>query len=271
MIKSPIKWAGGKSKLLKTLLPILTQNNADVFVEPFMGSCTVALNHNAKKYHLADANDDLVNLFSRLSNKKDVLEIEQLLGIYFSFGTLDYSAKRDEFNKTSRGTLKRAALFIYLNKHCFNGLCRYNKSGCYNVPVGKFKSPVLIPREQIHAVISRFGGDSSIFEVATFQETFKKANELYDSALIYCDPPYVPLTSDFNYTADGFGFDQQLQLKDLAKSSKHTTIISNHYTDITNELYKDADEVYTVDVQRTISCSGQERKKVQELIVVYKG
>lgn len=86
-----------------------------------------------------------------------------------------------------------------------------------------------------------------------------------------CDPPYVPLTSDFNYTADGFGYDQQVQLKELSKSSKHTCIISNHWTPVTEQLYSDADDIIVFDVQRTISCKGSDRKKVQECIVIYEG
>jgi DNA adenine methylase len=157
-----------------------------------------------------------------------------------------------------------------LNKHGFNGLCRYNKSGKFNVPIGTSTKPKNFPVQQILDFHDKFNNYGVQLSSSNFIEVFESVNQ-QDNVLIYCDPPYVPLTSDFNYTADGFGIDQQLQLRDLAKESKHTVIISNHWTPVTEQLYSDADEIVVFDVQRTISCKGSDRKKVQECIVVYGG
>ena len=93
--------------------------------------------------------------------------------------------------------------------------------------------------------------------------------ESVGDCLIYCDPPYLPLTSTFKYDKNGFNMEQQTQLAEWAKKSKHTTIISNHWTPEAEKLYADATDIVVFDVQRTISCKGDERKKVQECIVVY--
>jgi DNA adenine methylase len=235
-----------------------------------MGSCTVSLNFESDNYFLCDANADLVNFFSTITtNDKDYLLT--LANGYFTAEYESYYTIRDLFNNEPVWSVKRAAMFLYLNKFGFNGLCRYNKSGKFNVPIGKSASPVRLPKQLIHTCSDKLKFAS--FNNYDFRQTFKLTESINDDlgVLIYCDSPYVPLTTEFNYTADWFKEQDHVDLKDLSKSSKHTVILSNHLTDFTKELYKDADEVYTVDVQRTISCSGSERKKVQEMIVVYKG
>lgn len=266
--KSPLKWAGGKSKLLPSLLPILDKHREDVFIEPFMGSCTVSLNFDATQYQLSDLNGDLVNFFSTIS-AGDTHHVLTLAESYFKAGRGVYNEIRSQFNKEPIYSVKRAAMFLYLNKFGFNGLCRYNQDGKFNVPVGKSASEPTIPFDVIEFASDRLKYAS--INQRTFQQAFFHAEKMPDKALIYCDPPYVPLTTEFNYTADGFGSVEHEELKRLAKLSKHTTVISNHLTPYTEKLYSDADEVYTVDVKRTISCKGGERKQVKEIIAVYGG
>lgn len=267
--KSPLKWAGGKGKLLPVLLPILKKHKQDVYIEPFMGSCTVALNVEAKQMYLADLNVDLVNFFSVISSpmQKDYLQILALS--YFTAGREMYNTIREQFNNEPEWSVKRAAMFLYLNKFGFNGLCRYNKSGKFNTPVGSSTSVPTIPYDALSNAFIRL--KDAGFVHMDFRRTFE-IHEISDyRALIYCDSPYVPLTTEFNYTADGFSIQDHKDLKELAKNSKHTVILSNHLTPFTDELYNDADEIHIIDVKRTISCNGGERKKVQEIIAVYKG
>ena len=186
----------------------------------------------------------------------------------FLGGFGEYYKLRDTFNKEKLTEFERAVLFQYLNKHGFNGLCRYNKSGLFNVPIGTItKKCKNVPTDSILNLVEKHKNNTKLTSVS-FAEVFNYASDNGD-CLIYSDPPYVPLTSDFKYTSEGFGKIEHEQLKTLSKQCNNVAIISNHWTPYTEELYSDADEVYIFDVQRTISSDGNNRKKVQECVVVY--
>lgn len=265
---SPFQWAGGKGKALHHLLPILEKHKAINFVEPFIGAANVSLNFEAEKYIWNDLNKDLVGSYASIF--RDPFLYLDLCGVFFAMGYGHYYQLRDRFNSRVDECPESAALFQYLNKHGFNGLCRYNKSGGFNVPIGTVtKTGKNVPTESIKRLYKRHAENTTLH--CTDFETIFTVYGNDKGNLIYSDPPYVPLTSDFKYTADGFGKADHELLKKLSKESVATCIISNHWTSYTEELYSDADEVYVFDVQRTISCDGGNRKKVQECVVVYKG
>lgn len=269
-LSSPFKWAGSKAKVLHHLLPVLHEHRQDGFCEPFVGACNVSLNFDAGYYIWNDLNKDLIRTYELLVRSPKLYK--EVCEYFFQKGFDEYYELRDLFNELSlegnTSDMTRVALFQYLNKHGFNGLCRYNKSGKFNVPVGTSTKPKQVPIEQIDLFFNRFANAIISTSSFGFEEVFERTSKC-DSLLIYSDPPYVPLTSDFNYTGDGFDWEQQVLLKQLSKDSKHTCIISNHWTPLTEELYSDANEIHVFDVQRTISCKGSDRKKVQECIVVY--
>lgn len=262
---SYLQWAGGKGKVLPYLLPILEKHRQNHFCEPFVGAGNVALNMDCQSFTLVDVNKDLIDSHKAVTSNPDyyIAHVEE----YFDMGFDPYYDLRDTFNALPSGDEGRIALFQYLNKHDFNGLCRYNKAGLFNTPKGTVKkNKVRVPVQQIQAFANKFS--STDFVCGSFEDYF----EFDQPTLIYCDPPYVPMTaSNFKYSADGFDYEDQVRLRDLAKQSKHTVVISNHWNNVTQELYKDADEIHVVDVQRTISCKGSERVRVQECIVVYLG
>lgn len=272
--KSPLKWAGSKNKALQHLLPIINQYQFDLFVEPFVGAANVSLNVDAEAYWWNDLNKDLINTFEEIfSDVDDYIAVSQ---IYFDMGFSSYNKLRDKFNSLdiNEEPFLRAALFQYLNKHGFNGLCRYNKDGKFNVPKGSVtKKPKQVPVEQIMALHNKFVNEATVLTSSqSFEKVFKWVGNTTDDeggVLVYCDPPYVPLTSDFKYTKDGFNLEDQEKLKECASKCKHTVLISNHWTEYTKELYSDASETHVFDVQRTISCDGGNRKKVQEVVAVY--
>ena len=263
----PLKWAGGKNKVLKNILPVINKFEFSTFVEPFVGAGNVCLNIDANNYILADLNEDLTNTYEAIAKYKD--EYELLCEELFDKGFEPYNELREEFNNTYNDMVKRAALFQYLNKHGFNGLCRYNKKGKFNVPRGTVtKYPKRVPYQGIGNLHNLLTENYTQILLSSFEETFRLA-ECEGNALIYNDPPYLPLTSEFNYTKDRFSYEDQVKLKELSKKSKHVCLISNHWTKVSEQLYSDADEVHLFDVQRTISCKGGDRKKVQECLVVY--
>lgn len=267
--KSPLKWAGSKQKALDNILPVINSFEFDVFVEPFIGAANVSLNVEAESYLWNDSNKDLTNTYKSIFYDLD-LYITLCKRAFNEYGHEGYYELRDKFN-SSEYTTERAAIFQYLNKNGFNGLCRYNSKGGFNVPKGTVtKKPKEVPVEAVNFLKGRHWLNTDIFNDDC--DNFIQCVNMMPKGrvLIYCDPPYVPLTSDFKYTKDSFTLEDHKKLKDLALQSKHTTLISNHWTEFTEELYSDADEVHLFDVQRTISCKGSNRKKVKECLVVYK-
>lgn len=265
--KSVIKWAGGKGKALHHIIPILEKHREDIFIEPFMGALNVSINFQGEsKYILNDLNKDLVNTFQCIKDSPEdyILACSSILSLGIDY----YIEARDKYNNEEMSNLERAAHFKYLNAYCFNGIYRCNKGGSFNVPKGSGGVKNVSEKEVI--LFNKFLNSKDVKLVsADFEEIFSEVEGL-DSALIYADCPYVSLNSNFKYTKDGFGLDKQEKLKQLAKESKHTVIISNHLTPYTEALYSDADEIYTFPVQRTISCDGGGRKQVMEIVAVYK-
>lgn len=265
-MKPFLKWAGGKYRLIDRIQSALPAGNR--LIEPFVGSGAVFLNTDYKLNLLTDSNPDLINLFKNLQN-----EGQNFINYCSSFfvpennNELAFYQFREEFNTTT-DIRKKSALFVYLNRHCFNGLCRYNSKGGFNVPFGRYSKPA-IPEEYMFSFYQKSA--NAIFEVADFRETMGKAKF---GDVVYCDPPYVPLsaTSSFtSYSVGGFGIQEQQDLANIAKklqSKGITVVISNHDTEFTNEVYKPA-EIIKFNVQRFISSDTKNRNAVGELLAVF--
>jgi len=262
-----LKWAGGKRKILEKILALLPEGRR--LLEPFCGSATVFLNTKYKKNIIADTNRDVINIYQQLQKNPS-----QFIGYCSKFFLTanneaeQYYEFRKTFNETNDLKL-RAALFLYLNKHGYNGLCRYNSSGGFNVPFGKYKK-VAFPENYL----LEFADKSSSAEFLTqdFETSFSIAKK---GDVLYCDPPYVPLNasnSSFKYVEKGFSMEQQEKLAQLAEETANKGIpvlISNHLTDFTREIYKKAD-LTTFSVQRYISCKGDKREKAQEVLALFR-
>ena len=261
-----LKWAGGKYQILDKIKKLLPKGKR--LIEPFVGSGAVFINTDFPKYLLAETNADLTNLYETLKKEGDsFIEYCQQWFVPENNNKQKYKELRDVFNNTEDVRLK-SALFIYLNKHGFNGLCRYNKSGGFNVPFGSMKS-MRFPEPAMKHFLKKTS--NATFEVSDFSKTMKAA-KLGD--VVYCDPPYVAISSTSNFTdysPGGFTMDQQHQLADWAMRLKQKGIpvlISNHDTKTTRELYKDA-KITSFQVQRTISCDANKRTKVKELLALF--
>jgi len=278
MNKSPLKWAGNKFRVLPHLLPLI--GTPTRYCEPFGGSLSVALNVEADEYILNDINQDLYSLYTNI-DKNFIFECSQIFVDENNYKE-KYLELRKKFNDETNSR-ERAKLFLYLNKHAFNGLCRYNSKGEFNVPYGKEnknsktgkveKNKAHFPEKEMINFISAFDNKSVEFTNITF------SNQLLYSSLkrgdvVYFDPPYIPIseTAFFtSYATDGFNHDQQVELAELAESLASRgikVIISNHDVPIARELYKNA-QIYPIQVTRTISAKNSSRKKANELIAVY--
>lgn len=260
-----LKWAGGKYRLLDKLAPHL---KGQKLIEPFVGSGAVFLNAPFDRYLLGDINPDLINLYELLKKERaNFIHYAQSFFTEKNNHQKAYLDFRQEFNNGLTGR-KRAALFLYLNRHGFNGLCRYNKSGGFNVPFGRYKKPYF-PEKEMYFFIQQ--AKKATFVCGDFVSLMNRARR---GDVVYCDPPYVPLSSTAyfsDYATQGFSYEQQVE---LAKRAKHLAnrgvkvVISNHDNDFTRYLYKDA-EIESFKVQRFISCTGDNRNTAKELLAVY--
>jgi DNA adenine methylase len=179
-----------------------------------------------------------------------------------------YYQIREQFN-LSQDAYERSILFLYLNRHGYNGLCRYNSKGKFNVPFGRYKQPYF-PEKELNFFAEK--SQSATFTCDSFEKTFARARK---GTVIYCDPPYAPIskTAMFNaYAKGGFTLDSQIKLALLAQKAGHhrkiPVLISNHDTDFTRQIYQDAD-LTELQVSRFISQNGSNRKKVGELLALY--
>lgn len=265
MNRSFLKWAGGK----RSSLHLIEREIGYIpkrLVEPFVGSGTVFLNIDAEKYLLCDLNEDLINLYNILKENGDAFIKD--CHIYFDpkYNDSDrFYDLREKFNN-EKDDYKKSILFVYLNRHAFNGLCRYNMSGKFNVPYGKYKN-VYFPGKEMLFFYEKAQRSTFIFQ--DFEKTIKSCIE---TDVIYNDPPYVPLskTSSFvNYNLEGFTEKQHRKLAMLGEKSKSLFLISNHETEFTRKLYCNADSIITKQINRSISGKAEGRKQVTEILVTY--
>ena len=262
-----LKWAGGKYRLVDKIKNVLPEGKR--LIEPFVGSGALFLNTNFDEYFLSDVNPDLINLYLHLQSEGE--EFIEFCKCFFkpeNNNQITFYDMRTVFNQTVDSRLK-SALFIYLNRHCFNGLCRYNSKGGFNVPFGKYKNP-RFPENEMRGFFIKS-------KIATFKVLdFSEAMELAVSGdVVYCDPPYVPLTitSNFtNYAVGGFGMNKQTELAELADQLQKKgipVVISNHDTPFIRNAYNKGEIVDAFEVQRFISCDSKNRNKAAEVLAVF--
>ena len=231
-----------------------------------LGRCF--LNSNYPHYLLTDANADLITLYQHLQTEGEAfIDYCRPLFIPENNDKDRYYALRTEFNETN-DQRRKSAIFLYMNKHGYNGLCRYNMKGGFNVPFGRYKRPYFPEAEMRHF---HQKAQSATFQHASFA-TVMAACQPGD--VVYCDPPYVPLSDTANFTsysANGFGWAEQTELARQAAKLAHRgipVIISNHDTELVRQAYEDA-EIEAFEVRRFISCNGSKRNKAAELLALF--
>lgn len=262
-----LKWAGGKYNLLPQILVHLPEGKR--LFEPFIGAGSVFLNTDYKEYHLGDNNADLINLYKTVQSSCQDYIHEAIKYFKPGFNTATrYYQLREHFNQ-SKDDFERSCLFLYFNRHGYNGLCRYNSSGLFNVPFGAYIKP-MFPEDALYAFHEK--SQKAKFYCTDFSKLMRKANKKND--VIYADPPYYPLSQSAKFTRyslANFTHEDQQHLAELAhqlSQKQVTVIISNHVTPETLALYHQA-KISTFPVRRTISCDINQRNPVEELLAVY--
>lgn len=269
-MRSALKWAGGKKKITSEIASLLPKKGKKRLVEPFVGGGSVFLNLAFDDYLLVDMNKDLINLFNIIKNQStDFIKDAQKFFNDDNNQSTKYYDYRTQFNQ-SVDQYERSLLFLYLNRHGYNGLCRYNKSGGYNVPFGRYKHPYF-PKEELQYFSKK--AQNATFIQGDFETAF---TQLKEGDVVYCDPPYSPINPTSNFTAyagNSFTDEDQKRLVDCAEKAKKKnipTLISNHYVDFTKDLYQAATKKKLLNVQRSISQKGKGRIKVKEILALYK-
>jgi DNA adenine methylase len=272
VIKPVVKWAGGKRQILAHLidhLPVSWEH----YYEPFIGggALLIALKNRGmiNKATISDANPELVNLY-RVIQKRPTDLIRALKHPEFKNNRQQYLEMRNAFNRI-RGdpskTVERSALFLYLNRHGYNGLWRVNRKGEFNVPFGRYNSPML-PSPGLILAFSHLLECVSILE-GDFAVTVQKARK---GDFVYCDPPYFPISSTSRFTAyhvKEFSFEDQIRLSNVCKSlTNHgvSVMVSNSWASEICELYRGFN-CEIIEAARPINSRGDRRSGIPEMII----
>lgn len=280
-----VKWVGGKSQLieqLEALLPADFVRWKDVtYIEPFVGGGAMLFymlqaHPNIQKAVINDINPNLTTCYKVVRDNPSDL-VNSLRAIQEEYYTLlaeesrkdFYLSMREEFNSKSLDPIRNTTLFFFLNRTCFNGLYRENKSGLFNVPFGRYDRPTICDAATIFA-------DSELLkkvEILTgdYQDTFAQANA---QTLFYFDPPYRPLnnTSSFNdYTKETFNDLAQVRLKEFCDK----VVAAGYHFMLSNSDCKDGffDDLYgqyfieRVWATRSVNANASKRGKLTEILV----
>ena len=215
-VKPFLRWAGGKSKLVKTLVDFVPPSNSyDRYFEPFVGAGALFFHIGPSKAVLSDLNTDLINCYQQVAKHPE--EVWNLLQVHREFNNKEYYYHIRSQKPERLKLIEQAARFIYLNKAGFNGIYRVNRQGVFNVPYGpSFKGPAL-PKKSLLEAVSDLLGRANLL-AADYQEVCESAKR---DDFIYLDPPYPPTngTACFtHYTADRFNWDDQREVSKVFRN-----------------------------------------------------
>ena len=285
-VKPFIKWAGGKSQLLDKIREKYPER-IEKYCEPFVGGGAVLLdilaNFQVKDVLINDINPELINAYNQIRDNVDDIVglLTETQEVYWSMGSEQRKAffytKRNRFNELiqeSADTIEKAALFIFINKTCFNGLYRVNAKGLYNVPIGEYKKPPICDTENLRTISTMLKGVQ--IKCGNYSEC---KNFIDKNTFVYIDPPYRPLsdTSSFtSYAKTEFGDEEQIQLgrfinemaekgaKIVASNSdpKNTDVNDNFFDDIYKHF-----SISRIKATRMINSKSSGRGSVNELLI----
>lgn len=290
-VKPFLKWAGGKGQLLKEIEKYYPFDNKTItkYAEPFVGGGAVLFDilskYELQEIYISDINVELINTY--ITIKENIDELIQWLEKYQSeYVPLEtenrksyYMAKRNRFNDLKVNgnedeNIEKAALMIFLNKTCFNGLFRVNKRGLFNVPMGSYKNPLICDEKNLRAVSKK------LQNVKILCGDYKKSAEFIDEhTFVYFDPPYRPITETASFTAyteNLFNDEEQIGLArfvDCMHKKGAKIVVSNSDPKNSNKEDDFFDKIYSahkikrVEATRMINCNSEARGKIKELLI----
>jgi DNA adenine methylase len=267
-----VKWAGGKGSLVGAIAERIPNDRSfDRYVEPFVGAGAMFFwmrrSYPQLRAVIADSNEELMAAYRAIRDHVDDV-VAKLETHAMMHGDDHYYAVRA---RVPHSPIERAARFIYLNRTCYNGLYRVNRKGEFNVPVGRYRNPKIVDRENLLAVATALA--STELRTGDFREITAGCGS---GDLVYLDPPYDPLseTSHFTgYTREGFHREEQESLAESFQAMAARgafVILSNSDTQLIRELYSaltPAPVIDEVEVPRSINSKGRSRGKIKELLI----
>lgn len=251
-LKPPLKWAGGKRWLVPHLRPIWAAHQERRLVEPFGGGLAVTLAMRPVQALLNDINFHAINFYRWLKRSLHAeIPMRNEHELYYTH--------RERFNRliaTGYGESQEAAeLFYYLNRTGYNGLCRFNKHGGYNVPFGSHKSI---------AYLKDFSSYAPVFAHWEFTSTDFEQVKLHPDDFVYADPPYD--VQFRQYSRQGFAWEDQVRLAEWLARHPGPVVLSNQATERIIDLYRSVGFTLTfLDAPRMISCTGDRTRATEVL------
>lgn len=258
-----VKWAGGKRQLLPELLRYVPKQFG-TYHEPFLGGGALFFALKPLRAVLSDDNRRLVRAYFGVRDAVD--RVVELLATYPH--NKGFFLRMRELDIDSRSDAEHAAWLIYLNKTAFNGLYRVNSKNVFNVPFGRYATPNICDEPNLRACSAAL--DGADIRCEDFSAVLERAKP---GDFVYFDPPYVPLSASSyftSYTADGFGMEQHIRLRDVARELKGRgvhVLLSNSSAPTVHELYADGFERIPVFAARSVSSKASGRGKIEELII----
>lgn len=270
-----VKWAGGKGQLLSEISKFIPSSFGRYF-EPFVGGGAIFFYLASKKNKrftsfLSDTNEELINAFMVIRDTTEEL-IKHL-----KHHETEYHKSPQKYYYKLRAlkplaAIERAARFITLNKTCYNGLYRVNKSGIFNVPMGRYNNPLICDVVNLRNISMELRNSDSRLNVADYYKML--IENAAEGDFIYLDPPYSPVSPTANftgYTNSGFDKDDQLQLADVFKILDQRgcrILLSNSDTPVIRKLYTEFSfRLKEIEANRAINCNGSKRSGHRELLI----
>jgi DNA adenine methylase len=263
-----VKWVGGKGKLQHTLGAMLPPG-AELMrhVEPFLGGGAFFYARQPERALLCDINKDLILTYKAVRDELPAV-VRHLGQFAHRHDKAHYYATRTRYNAQShRSDAERAAMFIYMNKTCFNGLHRVNRRGEYNVPIGSYKNPRILNVEGLYAASMQL--QNADIECTPFESLL---SHVKPGDFVYLDPPYEPVSRTANFTGyavNGFSQEDQVRLRDVVRDLDRRgarIMLSNSDVPFIRELYRGF-QIDQIMAPRAISCVGSKRQSVPEVVV----
>jgi len=284
------KWAGGKGQILNEIrkkYPAKLGSRINKYAEPFIGGGAVLFdvlnNFTIDEAYISDINQELIHTYITIRDSvDDLIQILQDYEKAYLSASMEerkniYYEKREHFNRLKKdgcASIELTALFIFLNRTCFNGLYRVNSKGGFNVPQGSYKNPCICDIDNLLAVSQKLQGVTIVCGDYSQAENF-----IDDRTFAYFDPPYRPLTLTANFTAyaqDGFCDIAQTKLASFidSMSEKGAYIVASN-SDPKNideqdnffDILYAAHKISRIQASRAINSNGAKRGKVRELLI----
>ena len=262
--KPILKWAGGKTQMLGELMPRVPKTYGR-YIEPFFGGGALFFSLKPENAIIADSNPELINMYLQVAHHVD--DVIECLQKYENTSEMFYEVRSLDWQTLPKA--EAAARTIYLNKTCFNGLYRVNRSGQFNTPFGKYKNPKICDIDALRLASEALRkADILCGDYILVLEHYAQPGDF-----VFLDPPYLPISenSDFKrYTKEQFYEDDHVELAKMIDTLHERgcyVILTNSNHPLVHQLYEQY-KIEVIQTKRHISCHGDTRKGEDVIVTI---